>query len=48
MTAHGILVVHLTPQRVRTEPQPVVAEIRNALERGRARPALNIRALPAA
>ncbi len=48
MTAHGILVVHVTPKQIRTDAQTVAAQIRAALEQGRARPALNIRGLRAA
>jgi hypothetical protein len=48
LTGYGILVVPLTPKQIRTDPQTVAAQIRGALERGRARPALNLRALPAA
>jgi hypothetical protein len=48
MTSLGILVVPFSPQRIRTEPQEVADEIRKALNQGRGRPALPIRALPAA
>jgi very-short-patch-repair endonuclease len=48
MTACGMLVLHFTPTQVRTEPDRVAAEIRSALQAGRHRPALGIRALPAA
>jgi hypothetical protein len=47
MSAHGIFVLHVTPGRIRDEPERVVAEIRSALTVGRARPALAVRALPA-
>ncbi len=47
MTAHGILVLHFTPKMIREDPARVVAEIRDAIKAGRARPALNLRALPA-
>jgi hypothetical protein len=48
MTACGILVLHFTPTQVRTEPATVTTGIRSALQAGRQRPALDIRALPAA
>ena len=48
MSAHGILVLHLTPQQIRTEAATVAEEIRSALRAGRARPALPIRALAGA
>jgi len=48
MTACGILVLHFTPTQVRTEPDRVAAGIRSALRAGWQRPALDIRALPAA
>ena len=48
MSAHGILVLHLTPQQIRAEAATVAEEIRSALQAGRARPALPIRALAGA
>jgi hypothetical protein len=48
MTAHGILVLHFTPGMIREDPARVGAEVRDAIRAGRARPALNLRALPAA
>jgi len=47
MSAHGILVLHLTPQQIRTDAATVAEEIRSALHSGRARPALPIRTLAA-
>lgn len=47
MSAHGIIVLHVTPQQIRTEAGQVAADIRTALRSGRARPALGIRALAA-
>jgi hypothetical protein len=47
MSAHGIIVLHFPPQRLRAEPQVVAAEIRSALASGRSRGPLPIRALPA-
>jgi hypothetical protein len=46
MTAHGISVMHFTPKQVRTEPRRVVGEFRSAIEEGRKRPPLEIRAVP--
>jgi hypothetical protein len=48
MTAHGILVLHFTPNAIRREPGRVAAEVRAAIKAGRARPALPLRTLPAA
>jgi hypothetical protein len=48
MTAHGILVLHFTPGMIRDDPARVAAAVRDAIEAGRARPALQLRALPAA
>jgi hypothetical protein len=47
MSAHGIIVLHFPPSRIRSDQPGVVAEIKAALTAGRARPALTIRALPA-
>lgn len=46
MSAHGIIVIHLTPRRIRTEADRVVAELRSALESGRKRPPLKIHTIP--
>jgi very-short-patch-repair endonuclease len=46
MTAHGIFVLHFTPQQVKAEPRRVVAELRSAIEEGRRRPPLEIRTVP--
>lgn len=46
MSAHGIIVLHVTPRQIRTEAGSVVADIRSALRRGSERPRLTIRALP--
>ena len=48
MSAHGIIVLHFPPDRIRSDPAGVVAEIKAALAVGRARPPLGIRALPTA
>jgi very-short-patch-repair endonuclease len=47
MSAHGILVLHYAPRRIRSDPAGVVAEIRKALQAGRQRGPLGIKAVPA-
>jgi hypothetical protein len=47
MSTHGILVLHYAPRRIRTDAAGVVGELRAAIEAGRQRPALTIRAVPA-
>jgi len=47
MSAHGIVVLHFPPRRLRSEPRMAAAEIRSALEAGRGREAHGISALPA-
>lgn len=44
LTARGILLLHFPPQRIRNDPQGIVAELRLALEAGRRRPPLPIKA----
>jgi hypothetical protein len=39
-------VQHFTPHQIRAEPDRVAADIRSALQAGRQRPALALRALP--
>jgi hypothetical protein len=46
MSAHGILVLHYTPRRIRSDGAAVVGELCAAIEAGRRRPALPIRAIP--
>jgi very-short-patch-repair endonuclease len=46
LVARGVLVLHFTPARIRTEPQAVLAEIRSALIAGRGRPRLPLTSLP--
>ena len=48
LSAKGIIMLHVTPHQIRTEAEKIVADIRGALESGRARPPLAIRTLPAA
>jgi hypothetical protein len=47
MSAHGIIVQHYAPRRIRTDGAAVLAQIRGALEAGKQRPPLPIRAVPA-
>lgn len=47
LVAHGVLVLHFTPQRMKEEPEEIVREIRSALTQGAARPPLALKALPA-
>jgi hypothetical protein len=47
MSAHGIVVLRISPRRLRTEPRQVAAEIKSALAAGRSRGAPEIRAIPA-
>lgn len=46
MSAHGILVLHFAPRRIRTDGAVVLAQLRAAIESGQRRPALPIRAVP--
>jgi hypothetical protein len=46
MSAHGIIVVHLTPRRLRVDGAAVVSQLRSTLDKGRQRPPLHIRAVP--
>jgi hypothetical protein len=48
LSAHGILVLHVTPGQLRTQPAAVLADIRRALAAGGTQATLAIRALPAA
>jgi very-short-patch-repair endonuclease len=45
MSAHGIIVLHFPPRRLHTESRAVATEIRSALEAGRHRGRLAIRAI---
>ena len=47
MSAHGIVVMRVSPRRLRTEPREVAAEISAALAAGRSRGAPEIMAIPA-
>jgi hypothetical protein len=46
LTARGVLLLHFPPQRIRSDRQGIVTELRSALEAGRRRPPLPIKALP--
>jgi very-short-patch-repair endonuclease len=46
MTAQGILVVHVTPTRIRSEPAAVARLLWSTYKKGRQRPPLEIRAVP--
>jgi hypothetical protein len=46
MSAHGILVLHFTPDRIRTKPREVITSLRSTIETGLQRPPLPLRAVP--
>jgi hypothetical protein len=46
MSAYGIIVLHFTPQAIRTQHAVVAENLRSALEAGRNRPALPVAARP--
>jgi hypothetical protein len=46
MSAQGIIVLHFTPSRIRSDASRVIAELRSAIEAGSRRPALAIRTIP--
>ncbi len=47
MSAHGIIVLHFTPRRIRADSGAVISELRLALDSGRSRPPLQIRTVSA-
>jgi hypothetical protein len=47
MSAHGIIVMHISPGRLKAEPRTVADQIRSALAAGSRRGPLEIRAVPA-
>ena len=47
MSAHGIIVLHFAPARIRAKPAEVADIVRRALAAGRGRSLPDIRALPA-
>ena len=44
MSAHGIIVLHFTPSRIRAEPREVINNLHKAVQAGSQRPQLPIRA----
>jgi hypothetical protein len=46
MSAHGIIVVPITPRQVRTDPRTIAADLESAIETGRQRPPLKITTEP--
>lgn len=46
LTAHGILVLHFSPRRVKGDAAGVLREIRQAVEKGLQRPPLPVKGLP--
>jgi hypothetical protein len=48
LAAHGILLLHFPPKRIKTDPAGIIGDLRSAIEEGRRRPRLPITALPAA
>ncbi len=48
LVAHGILLLHFPPKRLKTDRPGVISDIRRALEKGMGRPALDIKAVPVA
>jgi hypothetical protein len=48
LVAHGILPLHFSPKRVKTDGSGVVSDIRDAIEKGLLRPPLPIKAVPLA
>jgi hypothetical protein len=47
LVARGVLLLHFSPQQIRTDPDGVVRDIRSALAAGRGQPPLPLRARPA-
>ena len=46
LVAHGILPLHFSPKRIKTDPIGIISELRSAIEKGLRRPPLPIAALP--
>jgi hypothetical protein len=46
MSAHGIIVVPITPRQIRTDPRTIIADLNSAIETGRQRPSLRISTEP--
>jgi hypothetical protein len=47
LVAHGILILHFPPKRLKTDASGVIGDLRSAIEKGLRRPRLPIKALPA-
>ena len=47
MARHQIVVLRFTPKQIRAEPAKVIGDIREALDKARGRPRLNLRTGPA-
>jgi very-short-patch-repair endonuclease len=47
LSAHGILVLHFPPARLKADPQGVINDLKSAIEQGRSRPKLKVQARPA-
>jgi hypothetical protein len=47
LIAHGILVLHFPPTRLKADAQGVLSDLRSAIAQGQSRPPLKIKALPA-
>ena len=45
MSAHGILVLHFSPRQITREQGRIRTELRSAIETGRRRPPLRVRAV---
>ena len=48
LAAHGILPLHFPPKRIKTDAPGIVSELQSAIDKGLARPALPITAVPQA
>jgi hypothetical protein len=46
MSAHGIIVLHFAPSRIRSDAAGVIAELKSAIEAGLGRPPLAIKTFP--
>jgi hypothetical protein len=46
LIAAGVLLLHFSPTRIKTDPAGIISEIKRAIEQGRRRPPLAIKGLP--
>jgi hypothetical protein len=46
LVAYGILPLHFSPKRIKTDPAGIIGELRSAIQEGRRRPPLPITSLP--